>query len=122
MAPLPNPNRPGANRLDRRSFARKMAVGALTGAALTTLPQTAESQQPPAETPPPQEPPAPQLDAADHLLAALSQQQKLPEAPEQRAAILGDLRYIVQRSQLLAAYPLTNADEPAPLFSAWRAD
>jgi hypothetical protein len=33
-----------------------------------------------------------------------------------------DLAVNLQRSARLSAFPLTNADEPAPIFAAWRSE
>ena len=34
----------------------------------------------------------------------------------------GDLELNLQRSKVLSAFALTNADEPAPVFAAWRSE
>lgn len=36
--------------------------------------------------------------------------------------VRADLEANLQRSARLSAFPLTNADEPAPVFAAWRAE
>lgn len=37
-------------------------------------------------------------------------------------SLRADLASNLQRSARLSAFPLTNADEPAPVFSAWRSE
>lgn len=34
----------------------------------------------------------------------------------------GDLELNLQRSKVLSAFAMTNADEPAPVFAAWRSE
>lgn len=41
---------------------------------------------------------------------------------EQLEQLRGDLELNLQRSKVLSAFALTNADEPAPVFAAWRAE
>lgn len=47
---------------------------------------------------------------ADHLTA------------EHLAALRDEVAANLTTSRTLSAYPLTNADEPAPVFAAWRAE
>lgn len=114
------PNRSADDtRVDRREFGKHVAIGAIASG----IAASAANAQEPATPEKPIEPPVPMpLDAADHLLAALTLLHPLPEAPDQRAALLDDLRGIVGRSKALASYPFKNADEPAPIFAAWRAE
>ena len=108
--------------IDRREFGRHVAIGAIVGGLSTGAANGAADAQEPPPVEKPVEPPAPEPpDAADHLLEALALLHPLPTEPEQRAVILDDLRGIIGRSQALASYPFTNADEPAPIFGAWRA-
>ena len=41
---------------------------------------------------------------------------------ESRAKIRADLESQAQRSAVLSAFPLSNGDEPAPVYSAYRGD
>lgn len=59
---------------------------------------------------------------ADLLLALVKQLDRQRLDDEHLAQLRLDLESNLRRSALLSHFPLTNADEPAPVFRAWRAE
>ncbi len=124
--------------LDRRSFARRLAGTALTTAvtaslATTAAPRAAADDKPqapaadvnaPDDVNAPAEPKAPQAlvdqPPTELLLALVRQKYPHPLTAEQADAIRSQLAWYWQRSAVLSSFPLTNADEPAPIFAAYR--
>jgi hypothetical protein len=99
-------------RVGRRAFARALAAGAAVLAPLgpaPLLPAAADDPEAPALTP-------------SELVLQLVQAH-YPDRLEPEH--LSQIRQHIERHQALARvlhdYPLTNADEPATLFAAWRA-
>ena len=95
--------------VDRRQFAR-----CLTAGVLGSLPAAAAA----AEEKPDEQP---KLAAPAELILDLVKQrypQRLEE--EHLALIRRDIESALNRSRLLSSFPLTNADEPAFVFSAYR--
>ncbi len=103
--------------LPRRTFLGHAGAGltALAGAATLAAAATDEKQA------------AGDADLADtkpaDLLLALTKQLD-PERldAEHLAQLRLDLESNLRRSALLSSFALTNADEPAPVFRAWRAE
>lgn len=98
--------------LPRREFARTLAAG-VSGYALGTTGAVAaqEPEKPPVAVPPPE---------------ALILTQIVADCPcehwneDTLASVLGDIRGDLARGKTLRSVPLTNADEPGPLFAAYR--
>lgn len=67
---------------------------------------------------PPEAPPPAALDA----LTEVVQKTYRPLAGEEQERVRTVITALQQASAALAAYPLTNADEPDPIFSVYRAD
>jgi hypothetical protein len=98
--------------LPRREFARVLAAG-VSGYALRTA-ETAAAQEPakpPVLVPPPE---------------ALILTQIVADCPSEHwnedtlASVLGDIRGDIARGKTLRSVPLINADEPGPMFAAYR--
>jgi hypothetical protein len=60
--------------------------------------------------------------STDQLLALLVAQYGTRITPEQRHDVQRVLKRLQDTSRTLRAYPLTNADEPALVFTPYRAD
>lgn len=129
------PNSP----LNRRLFTKTLATGALAGvharageaAASASTKNDRENPQDPrqsaAEPDPSQEPstPEPALESHEDLILQLVKihypdDQRLQA--EQLAEIRRQAEGILARSRALASHVLANSDEPAPIFTAFRAD
>lgn len=95
------------SRLTRRRFARSVAA-----AAAGAMPLAAAAQQPA---------PAPLPRPADLALQLVVTQYPDGLQPQHLAEIRAEIERQRARSRQLLAVPLTNADEPAPVFAAWRA-
>lgn len=100
----------------RREFARRLTLAAagtipLAGASAAIMAADNDEQ---AEKKP--------ASPAELLLDLVKQ--KYPEhlEEEQLALIRKDIESILSRSKALSSFPLVNADEPAFVFSAYRAD
>ncbi|MEX0702023.1 MAG: hypothetical protein WD069_08000 [Planctomycetales bacterium] len=113
--------------LDRREFARRIAAGL---AGMPLIAESATAQQPPPASPP-REPArdgdrerrADPPDEAKLLLAVVRRRyadERLDGAV--LAGIEGELRQHLRQGELLARAGLTNSDEPAFVFAAYRAD
>ncbi|HJT36308.1 MAG TPA: hypothetical protein VJ783_30075 [Pirellulales bacterium] len=107
--------------LDRRSFTKRIVGGAvaapIAASAITDNLDAAEPVQQPASNsaPPPQR-------EEDLYLALVKQLDPNRLQPEHLKKIRDDIVAQLARSKRLSGFPLTNADEPAPVFSAWRAE
>ena len=101
------------NDINRRHFAVHLAGGA---AALTG--SFAVAEETPAKA-------AADLAAASSAELLLELVKRLdPErlTSEHLEQLRSDLALNQQRSKVLSSFALTNADEPAPVFAAWRAE
>ena len=115
--------------LDRRSFGRRLAGTAITtavtaGLATSAAPRAAAEDKASEENEAPAEAKAPEAlidqPPAELLLALVRQKYPHPLTEEQADAIRSQLAWYWQRSAVLSSFPLTNADEPAPIFAAYR--
>lgn len=99
--------------LPRREFARVVAAGASGFALGTQAPTTSQAQDPP-------KPPTPPSPAALILAQIVADCPSEHWNDETLAGLMGDVRGDIARGKTLRAVPLTNADEPGPLFAAYR--
>lgn len=111
--------------LHRRAFAQQLAVSALAPAVVLPV-AVAAADEPEAkesktnvEAP---EPEAPPVEPSQLVLQLIERQYPADLTGEQRAEILGQIERQLVRSRILSGLALKNGDEPAPSFSAWRAD
>lgn len=107
--------------IDRRDFARRIVGGAIAGplaaAAATNDARAAENAGPNTNVNAPE--PQPEEDLYLALINRLDADRlQLEHLNEIRKEIAGHLA----RSQRLSAFPLTNSDEPAPVYAAFRAE
>lgn len=118
--------------VDRRQFAQRLVLGTGLTVGATAIP--ALTAEPPLAEPPLTVPPAPKLpvDVGGDtpapppeilLLSYLVRTYPSEHFDEPTVAgIFRDIRSDVARGQLLAQFPLTNADEPAFVFTPYRSD
>lgn len=102
------------NNLSRRTFIGHAAGGI---ASLAAAPALAADEKP-AEI-------AAGLNAAkpaELWLALIKQLDPERLGDEHLAALRADVQWNLRRSALLSGLAMTNADEPAPVFRAWRAE
>lgn len=99
---------------DRRGFVKSL-VGAAAGLAGSVAIAADESN--PATMPDLTDAPAAEL-----LLELIKRVDPERLKAEHLDLVRADLAVNLQRSARLSAFPLTNADEPAPVFAAWRAE
>lgn len=134
-AALPLPAAPSS--LDRRAFTRRMALGLALPLVAASCSQ-AEDPPSPANAPSkrdpmsPLEPAAPDAPAEDPKAIPMTPIDLYLELvrhsdpdrlePEHLAALRIELSRQLFRSRMLARFPLTNADEPMPVFRAYRGD
>ncbi|HUY34183.1 MAG TPA: hypothetical protein VMV69_15655 [Pirellulales bacterium] len=103
--------------VNRRTFAKHLATGVIAAAPAGALkagdPDAGDKPETPAK---PTRIPSP----AELLLELIKRlyPKNLDEA--KLAQIRGQVEHHMSRSKVLSAFPLTNADEPAPIFAAWR--
>lgn len=97
---------------DRRSFGRCLAAGAFFAAPDAIMAKPDES------SPSDKRPPVP----TDLILELIQHRYPHELTDEQRAEIRREIEQFQTRSRLLSAFPLVNSDEPASVFSAWRAE
>lgn len=105
------------NRIARRTFIGHAASG-LGASAVAAAGAVAAADEKPAVS-------AADFSAAkpaDLLLALVKQLDPERLDDELLAQLRLDLESNLRRSALLSQFPLTNADEPAPVFNAWRAE
>lgn len=109
--------------LTRRAFGHQFALG-VAGASLitdeTVAQEAAADKKKPAQ---PSEPEARQQPPEEAYLLGLVLRRYPDERLDEAAinAIVKDIRGDVIRGRVLSKFPLTNADEPSPIFQAWRA-
>lgn len=103
----------------RREFAGLAAGSVLSGAALSAAEPAKSEKKKPEEPAKPSAGPLPQ-----DLIIDLVKQQYPHERLDEAALdeVRSDVRQHLNRSKVLSSYPLTNAQEPGFVFSAWRAD
>ena len=101
-------SRPAVNR---RTFAKQLAAGSLAAGPLAIgVPLAAD------------EPAQPQTPPAELVLKLLAQFYPHPLDEAQQAEVLRQIAEDQARSKILSSFPLTNADEPASVFAAWRSE
>ena len=95
--------------VNRRVFAKQLAAGSLAAAPLAIAVSETIANEP---------------RPADKAVALQLIQELYPHALDdaQRAEIQKQIAYDQRRSKILSGFPLTNADEPAPTFAAWRGE
>jgi hypothetical protein len=100
--------------VNRRAFAKQLAAGSLAAAPLAIAVSGASEKEPrPADQ---------SVAAAELALRLLQQLYPHPLDDAQRAEIQKQIVEDQRRSKILSGFPLTNADEPAPTFAAWRGE
>lgn len=108
--------------VDRREFAKRVAVGAVGGTLLSGCTQAEDT---------PQESPAENQAVSDETAQPAEEELILqlirldhPEAvpPEAEAEVLSQIRRFRYVSSALARFPLSNGDAPMPAFQPYRAD
>ena len=110
-------SRPAVNR---RTFAKQLAAGSLAAGPLAVgVPLVADEPAKPQTPPEPQTQPAA---PAELVLKLLVQIYPHPLDEAQQAEVLRQIAEDQARSKILSGFPLTNADEPAPVFAAWRSE
>jgi len=100
--------------VNRRAFAKQLAAGSLAAAPLAiAVSETIANEPRPADKA-----------VAPAELALRLIQQLYPHALDdaQRDEIQKQIADDQRRSKILSGFPLTNADEPAPTFAAWRGE
>lgn len=102
------------NLIDRRHFTAHLAGG---GAAALTGPLAAADEPKQVATADLAE-----MEPADLLLELIRRIDPGRLQREHLDQLRADLAVNLQRSSRLSAFPLTNADEPAPVFAAWRSE
>lgn len=114
------------SELSRRAFARFMTLGAVAVPGLVT--SGAAQETPAADQPGPglkpgkaasEESPS-ELESLAGLILRRYGDDRLDEKAV--TGILRDIQGDLVRGRVLSRFPLTNADEPAFTFAAWRAD
>ncbi len=112
--------------VNRRDFAKRIAVGATVPltATLETATATADQKPQQAEKPQPEKKqPAKPPSQADLLLEVVKQRYPGKQLDESvLSAIRNDLRGDMSRSKVLSSFPLKNSDEPRFVFAAYRND
>jgi hypothetical protein len=110
--------------INRRTFTKQVVTGVIATAPVASLKAGAGENGAPANDDKPEpardeaKPPAP-ADLVRELVKRLYPE-NLDEA--KLSQIHGQIEHHMSRSRVLGAFPLTNADEPAPVFAAWRAE
>jgi hypothetical protein len=105
--------------VNRRTFAKRLAAGAIAAAPAAALKADEPGND---DKPRPAGAELNSLAPADRLLDLVKQiyPENLDEAKV--AQIRAQIEHHMSRSKVLSAFPLTNADEPAPIFAAWRSE
>jgi hypothetical protein len=107
--------------IDRRRFHR--ALGAMSAAGLADMSLAAESNaSPPAAKPAEPAPVSAKLSEVELYLALIASFDPEHLTAEHLAALRDEVAANLSASRTLSDFPLTNADEPAPVFAAWRAE
>lgn len=104
---------PESDPLPRREFARMVASG-IGGLTLGTSTAPVVAQEPPAE--PPKPPSVPTLILAQIVTDCPSEHWN----DDTLGSLMGDIRGDLARGKSLRSVPLSNADEPGPVFAAYR--
>ena len=112
--------------VNRRDFAKRVAIGATLPLTATLGTATAASDQKPRQAKKPQ-PEKKQLakppSQADLLLEVVKQRYPCKRLDDSvLSAIRNDLRGDMARSKVLSRFPLKNSDEPRFVFAAYRND
>jgi hypothetical protein len=102
--------------IDRRRFAKHLAAGAIAVAPASA----ARAGEPANEAK--SEPQPAKAEPAELVLELVKQLYPRNLDDEKLGQIRAQIEQQMARSTVLGAFPLTNADEPAPVFAAWRAD
>ncbi|HEX7446258.1 MAG TPA: hypothetical protein VF306_01865 [Pirellulales bacterium] len=103
---------------DRRDFARRILGGAVAAPLATAaVANDARAADPSTKVAAPE----PQQEE-DLYLALVNRLDADRLRPEHLKQIRNELAGHLARSKRLSAFPLTNADEPAPVYSAYRAE
>ena len=114
------------NSVNRRDFAKRVAIGATVplAATLETASVAADQKPQQAEKPQPEKKPSAKQPAqADILLEVVTQRYPDKQLDETvLSAIRNDLRSDIARSKVLSSFPLKNSDEPRFVFAAYRND
>jgi hypothetical protein len=112
-------------RMQRRDFTRQLVIGVGVSASIGAVPVAAGPGTPPApklpEDPAPvatEAPPPPEVLLLTYLVRRYPNE-RLDEVAIQ--GIFRDIRGDVARGRALAEFPLRNSDEPAFVYSAYRA-
>ena len=112
--------------VNRRDFAKRVAVGATLPLTATLETATAAADQKPQQAKKPQpekKQPAKPPSQADLLLEVVKQRSPGKQLDESvLSAIRNDLRGDMSRSKVLSSFPLKNSDEPRFIFAAYRND
>lgn len=106
--------------VDRRTFAKQLAAGSLAAAPLAIAALPAKADEP--NKAPPQAPADKPLSPEELALKLIQQLYPHPLDETQLAEIQKQIAEDQRRSKTLSSFPLTNADEPAPVFAAWRSE
>jgi hypothetical protein len=99
--------------IDRRNFTARLAgaAAALGGAfAVADESKTAETSD------------SSSVPSTELLLELIKRMDPERLTAEHLDSLRADLAGNLERSARLSAFPLTNADEPAPVFAAWRSE
>lgn len=105
--------------VNRRTFAKQIAAGSLAaGPLVIAAPLVAEEPAKKATSPAAERPAAP----PELVLQLLAKTYPHPLDDGQRAEVLRQIEEDQARSKILSSFALTNADEPAPVFAAWRSE
>src|SRR5262245_51406599 len=98
--------------IDRRRFGTTLAAGAMTAAPLAVQAAAGE--------PAPAAPAAAAADSAGLVLQRVAQEYPDRLEPEHLEQIRRQIERHQAVSKVLSGFPLTNADEPATVFAAYR--
>ena len=105
--------------VNRRMFAKQIAAGSLAAGPLAiAAPLAAEEPAKAANSTAADQPAAP----SELVLQLLAKTYPHPLDESQRAEVLRQIEEDQARSKILSSFALTNADEPAPVFAAWRSE
>lgn len=106
--------------LNRRAFAKTLVVGSTATLPLSRIASGASAVAGQQATTAADEEDT--LAPADHVLELVKQRYPQRLKQEHLAVIRGEIARHLARSPVLSAFPLTVADEPVFVFSAFRAD
>lgn len=115
--------------LTRRVFARRLATGCFAAGPLASAAKEAMGEPPPpaSTAKAPKETVAAskradlkEVDPDELILELVKREYPKNLNDDHLAHIRSEIQQQQARSRILSAFPLTNADEPAPIFRAWR--